>query len=58
MNQDELSPYQPRGSQCLNCVHKGRDCSSLPFNTMHIIEKWCDVMIVKCSDYEKETFDT
>lgn len=52
---DETIIYQPKGSMCIVCKHASRDCSKLAFCQMLVIEKYENIRIVKCRDFEKAT---
>jgi hypothetical protein len=45
--------YCPTGAKCRTCVFKMRDCDSLPFHKMKVVER-CKVSLIKmvdCSEY-------
>lgn len=44
----------PKGGMCRTCIHRGRDCSNLPFKDMRVISKCKDVSIVRCTEYQRE----
>lgn len=43
----------PKGSMCMACAHKDRDCRHLDFQSMPAIERSRDRVTVKCSGFEK-----
>lgn len=49
--------YQPKGSMCMACANKRKDCSSLPFASMYPLEThdWrsIKVVVVRCTKFEK-----
>ena len=48
MNGASMS-YQPKGGMCRTCSHAKRDCSTLPFGSMPVIERLGSVAIVRCT---------
>lgn len=40
--------HTPKGSMCMACVHKARDCSGLAFREMPVIERWPGWVVVRC----------
>lgn len=46
--------YQPKGGMCGSCTKALSNCSNLHFESMPVIEKTNDALIVKCHDYHKE----
>ena len=48
--------HQPKGRQCATCVHKHRDCSTLPFDQMRVYELLNDGrVVVICSEWARES---
>ena len=45
--------HQPKGGMCASCWHKTYDCSRLKFSEMPVIKKEADVIIVKCTKFER-----
>lgn len=45
--------YQPKGGMCMSCQHKARDCASLPFASMPVIDKYGSTAIVRCIQHLK-----
>lgn len=41
----------PKGSMCLACEHRFRDCSYLDFSSMAVIASSNDYNIVRCADF-------
>ena len=47
--------YQPKGSMCMSCVHKYRDCSFLEFKKMNVIKVLKNgVKVVKCEEHKND----
>ena len=46
--------YQPKGGMCMTCINAMRDCSNLKFDKMKPLKKDCDIIIVRCEDYNKQ----
>lgn len=46
--------YQPKGGMCMSCVNKHKDCSTLDFKSMPIIDKSKDVIIVRCAEFNRD----
>ncbi len=46
--------HQPKGSMCMSCAHKAKDCSALPFAQMPPIERTGLTVIVRCQYWVKE----
>ncbi len=44
--------YQPKGSMCVVCKKRDKDCSQLPFSLMPIIEKQKHILIVRCYEFD------
>jgi hypothetical protein len=51
MKSKQVPLYTPKGSMCGNCEKANRDCSSLAFHTMPVIEKLPYQRIVRCTYY-------
>ena len=49
-----MTPYIPKGSMCIACIHRSRDCSHLRFHAMQPVEKQGNVIIVRCTDFSHE----
>ena len=47
--------YQPKGSMCIVCKHRDQNCSDLPFHKMKKLEQQHCRIIVKCSEFERES---
>lgn len=46
--------YTPKGGMCAGCVKKEDDCSALPFNSMQVLERSANQVIVRCTYFKKE----
>lgn len=47
-----MNDPQPKGGMCIQCLHKTKNCSHLPFKTMKIIFVYADgTPVVKCTEY-------
>ena len=45
--------YTPKGSMCIACTHKARECKHLPFATMLAIERLPAQVVVRCWDFAR-----
>lgn len=46
--------HRPKGGMCKTCIHYTRKCEHLPFDSMPVIGKDKDgVMVVKCDEYKR-----
>lgn len=51
--------YHPKGSMCMVCEHKYRDCSGLDFKSMRVIQQYSHAndpnvfKVVKCGEFIK-----
>jgi len=45
--------YQPKGGMCGSCTKALSNCSSLHFESMPVIAKSGDAVIVRCTEYRK-----
>ena len=45
--------HQPKGGMCRTCVHLLRNCSTLPFDQMPVIERTPAADIVRCTEYKR-----
>lgn len=50
-----MTHYAPKGSMCMECAHRSRDCSRLPFSAMPPISSKAGYVIVRCTHYLKAT---
>ena len=48
--------YIPKGGMCATCIHTDRNCMGLSFSKMPIISRTEDLIIVKCTEYERKTY--
>ena len=48
-----MSSYQPKGGMCATCKNKFSDCSALSFNTMPVIKRDTDTVIVRCIKFDR-----
>ena len=47
--------HQPKGGMCATCKHRHRKCDHLSFESMPVIKRWPDgLLIVKCTSWERE----
>ena len=46
---------QPKGGMCCACQHARHDCSTLPFKAMPPIQRDISTVIVKCTDFKRQT---
>lgn len=46
--------HTPKGSMCVACVHSKRNCSTLAFDKMPVIEKYNDLTIVRCAEFSRK----
>jgi hypothetical protein len=48
--------YTPKGSMCMACKHRERNCMWLEFEKMAVIEKLKDgTLVVKCVEFENKS---
>jgi len=47
------SRHQPKGGMCGSCTKALKDCSSLHFESMPVIAKSGDAVIVRCTEHRK-----
>ncbi|MDX9667947.1 hypothetical protein QMK50_23625 [Pseudomonas sp. P5_152] len=45
--------YQPKGGMCRTCTHAHRNCSHLPFSTMPVLARDTQIVIVRCTDFQR-----
>lgn len=50
--------HQPKGSMCMACEHKHRNCSNLDFSKMRVMQQYQSVKIVICSDFRPAKIQT
>jgi hypothetical protein len=51
--------YTPKGSMCMACVHRQRDCSGLDFAKMQAMDKMrSGQVIVSCNEFENKGINT
>lgn len=49
-----IRAYQPKGGMCRTCVHHLlRNCSTLPFDQMPVIERTPAAIIVRCTQHKR-----
>ena len=48
-----LKSFQPKGGMCAGCKSKQKDCSSLDFGRMPVIEVDGPTAIVRCTSYQR-----
>lgn len=58
MNHNEKSAgampaHQPKGGMCRTCTSVAADCSGLPFDTMPVIERTPEAVIVRCTQHKR-----
>ena len=46
--------HQPKGSMCMECIHKTDDCRELKFEDMQVIGMNNDIFVVKCNQYRRQ----
>ncbi len=49
----QLDVFYPKGSMCVACKHRGKNCSHLPFHTMSVLKSKGNLHQVKCSEFER-----
>lgn len=45
--------YQPKGGMCVACANRHRNCSSLPFASMPVLEVDGQTIIVRCTQFQR-----
>jgi len=45
--------HQPKGGMCAACRHALRNCSTLPFASMPVLERAGQTVIVRCTDFQR-----
>lgn len=45
--------HQPKGGMCCTCQHAQRNCSTLPFDQMPVIERTPSAIIVRCTHCQR-----
>ncbi|SEI97969.1 hypothetical protein SAMN04244579_02668 [Azotobacter beijerinckii] len=45
--------FQPKGGMCATCCHALRNCSSLPFASMPVLERAGQAIIVRCTQFQR-----
>lgn len=50
--------YTPKGSMCMTCAHKARDCSRLSFERMPVIERLPGRVVVRCVGFVRDALKT
>ena len=45
--------YYPKGSLCISCVHRARNCSGLPFRQMPVHRADGIDAVVICTDFRR-----
>ena len=45
--------HQPKGGMCATCVHAHHNCSHLPFNTMPALTQDAQIVIVRCTEFQR-----
>ena len=48
-----MTTYQPKGGMCTSCKKKYLDCSHLNFSEMPKIDQFENVIVVRCTEYER-----
>jgi len=46
--------HQPKGGMCAACRHALRDCSSLPFSSMPVLQRDGKTTIVRCTQFQHQ----
>lgn len=47
-----MPDYQPKGSMCAACQHRGKNCAHPPFHEMPVMNRLQDgTAVVKCSEF-------
>lgn len=54
-----MSPhiYIPKGSMCMACSHRDATCSFLAFDSMPVIERAQTVIVVRCTEFDRQKAD-
>ncbi|SEI63609.1 hypothetical protein SAMN04244572_03215 [Azotobacter beijerinckii] len=45
--------FQPKGGMCAVCHHALRNCSTLPFDRMPVLQRDGQTVIVRCTEFQR-----